>query len=123
LSLAEIVTIADDLGRMASRISRDAREVLTDMLEQMETLADTTNIAAQEAYRRARRDLESEWLTAETVLDDMTNECNRSLNGFVTQAEFHVRRFEKELQKQVALDDIRSQRADPLNSKDDQRGN
>jgi hypothetical protein len=47
----------------------------------------------------------------------MANEGNRSLHGFVTQAEFHVRRFEKELRKQVALDDISSQSADPPNSK------
>ena len=102
LCLADVITIADDLSRMTSKTSDNARDVLAGILEQMEALAKSRSPAALEDYRIARRNLESEWLVAESVLDDTVNQCNRAIHAFVTQADFHVRRFENALQQRNA---------------------
>ena len=94
LSLADIITIADDVGRVTSRITDDGREVLGRVLEQMEEMANEHGRVAVVAYRVARRNLEAEWVAAESVVDDTVNECNRSIHTFVTQADFEIRRFE-----------------------------
>ena len=101
LSLADIITIADDVSRVTSRITDDGREVLRRVLEQMEERANEQGRIAINAYRAARRKLEAEWVTAESVVDDTMNECNRSIHAFVTQADFQIRHFENELQRQA----------------------
>ncbi len=101
LSLADIITIADDVSRMTSRITDNGREVLERVLEQMEEMSNAQGRVAVVAYRVARRNLEAEWLTAEGVVDDTVNECNRSIHSFVTQADFLIRRFENELHRQT----------------------
>gem|GEM_PF-5320818 len=101
LSLADIITIADDVSRVTSRITDDGREVLGRVLEQMEEMANEHGRVAVVAYRVARRNLEAEWVTAESVVDDTMNECNRSIHSFVTQADFLIRRFENKLQQKT----------------------
>ncbi len=101
LSLADIITIADDVSRVTSRITDNGREVLGRVIEQMEEMANEQGRVAVVAYRVARRNLEAEWLTAEGTVDDAVNECNRSIHSFVTQADFLIRRFENELQRQT----------------------
>ena len=101
LSLADIITIADDVSRVTSRITDNGREVLGRVLEQMEEMANEEGRVAVVAYRVARRNLEAEWLTAEGAVDDTVNECNRSIHSFVTQADFLIRRFENELQRKT----------------------
>ncbi len=101
LSLADIITIADDVSRVTSRITDNGREVLDRVLEQMEEMANEQGRVAVVSYRVARRNLEAEWLTAEGTVDDTVNECNRSIHSFVTQADFLIRRFENELQRKT----------------------
>ena len=101
LSLADIITITDDVSRVTSRITDNGREVLARVLEQMEEMANEQGRTAVVAYRVARRNLEVEWVTAESVVDDTMNECNRAIHAFVTQADFQIRHFENELQRQT----------------------
>ncbi|MGI9327744.1 MAG: hypothetical protein ACR2PZ_21180 [Pseudomonadales bacterium] len=100
LSLADILTLADDLRRRISQTTDDGREVLTGALEQMSELTAGQGPAVEDAYRSARRSLESEWVTAESVLDDTVNECTRAIHSFVTQADFIIRRFENTLPRE-----------------------
>ncbi|MFB3105520.1 MAG: hypothetical protein ACE1ZA_11460 [Pseudomonadales bacterium] len=86
---------------MTSRITDNGREVLVRVLAQMEEMANEQGHVAVVAYRVARRNLEAEWVAAESVLDDTVNECNRSIHTFVTQADFEIRRFENELQRKT----------------------
>ena len=99
LSLADIITIADDVSRTTTRITDDGREVLDGVLARMEEQANEQGRVAIDAYRVARRSLEAEWVTAVSVVDDTMNECNRSIHAFVTQADFLIRRFENKLQR------------------------
>ena len=101
LSLADIITIADDVSRVTLRITDNGREVLDRVLEQMEEMANEQGRVAVVSYRVARRNLEAEWLTAEGAVDDTVNECNRSIHSFVTQADFLIRRFENELHRKT----------------------
>ena len=101
LSLADIITIADDVSRVTSRITDDGRIVLGGVLEQMEEMANKQGRMAVVAYRDTRRNLEAEWVTAESVVDDTMNECNRAIHTFVTQAGFQIRHFENELRRQI----------------------
>jgi hypothetical protein len=102
LSLAEVIAAADDLGRMTSHVTENGRDVVRDVLQQLLAQTQEEGQSADAAYRRVRRDLESEWLATENVLDDMLNQCCRALASFATQAEFHVRRFENELRHKTA---------------------
>ncbi len=101
LSLADVITIADDVSRVTSRITDNGREVLDSVLARMEEQANEQGRVAIDAYRVARRGLEAEWVTAESVVDDTVNECNRSIHSFVTQADFLIRRFENELHRKT----------------------
>jgi hypothetical protein len=80
------------------------RELLSEALAQMESLAVATDSqleychTADDAYRQARRTLESEWLDVEAAVAELMGRAVRSINMFVTNAEFEIDKFETNLQ-------------------------
>jgi hypothetical protein len=84
------------------------RELLSEALAQMESLAVATDSqleqsrAADDAYWQARRKLESEWQDAEGAVADLMSRAVRSINMFVTNAEFDIDKFETNLQGMIA---------------------
>lgn len=60
------------------------------------------SLEADDAYCRARGTLESEWLETESAVADLMGQAVRSINMFVTNAEFHIDRFETNLEGMTA---------------------
>lgn len=108
LSLADLILINDDLQVMCSRVTTDGRSTLNKVLLQMESLAKYAGQQhieqareADEAYWQARRKLESEWLEMESKMAAMSNRMLRTVNVFVSKAEFRIRRYELQIQELV----------------------
>ena len=104
LCLGELLCLADDVSGTRSRVVTSGRELLSEALAQMESLAAATDSqleqchAAGDAYWQARRTLESEWLDAEAAVAELMGRAVRSINMFVTNAEFEIDKFETNLQ-------------------------
>lgn len=107
LSLADLILVNDDLQLMSSRLTTDGRATLDKVLVQMELLAKHAGQRienqgeADKAYWDARRKLESEWLVMEGKMADMSNRMLRTVNVFVSKAEFRIRRYELQIQELV----------------------
>ena len=108
LCLGELLCLADDVSGTRSRVITGGRELLSEALAQMESLAVATDSqleqchAADDAYWQARRTLESEWLDAEAAVAELMGRAVRSINMFVIGAEFDIDRFETNLQGMIA---------------------
>ena len=108
MCLGELLCLADDVSGVRSRAITGGRELLSEALSQMESLAVVTgdqlkqSQAADDAYWRARRTLESEWLEAESAVADLMSQAVRSINLFVANAEFNIDKFETNLQEMIA---------------------
>ena len=110
LSLADIIEIADDLQRMSLRAACDGQQVLNEVLERMDELANGRDPNSSDTYRQARHSLETEWQAATHTLQDCFNECNRTLQAFATEADFLIRRFENQINSDAARHKLDAQR-------------
>lgn len=116
LSLADLILVSDDLQLMSSRFTTDGHATLDKVLLQMELLAKHAGQRieqqgeADKTYWEARRKLELAWLVMEGKMADMSNRMLRTVNVFVSKAEFRIRRYELQIQELVTHNQVFSGR-------------
>lgn len=97
--------LADDLARVSRRTRNEGRETIDRIVERMEELDSGSDSAVADALMSAKMEVESGWMNVESLIEDQILECIRSIHAYVTQADFHIQRFENATRRRAGWRD------------------
>lgn len=117
LLLSELIQLADELGHRGHRLRGDGRIILDDVLANLETHSNSTQVSTNsviEANRRSlaavRRELQSSWLRVDAIIDDLMSSAADELYGFASLAESHIAACERAVHHRQVCDSVQSAR-------------
>jgi len=117
LRLGELIQLADELGHRGDRIRGDARRILDDVLDKLQTHCNSTQASTNsdiEANRRSfgavRRELRSSWLRVDAIIDDLMSSAADELYGFANIAESRIAACERAVHHRQVCDNLKTKR-------------
>lgn len=102
LYLGELVQLSDELAHRSSRLRDDGRKILDAILTRLEAL-DTNEYgssgssakADRGAFSTVRRELHSDWLRVDSMIDDLLSSAADELSNFANTAESRIAACER----------------------------
>lgn len=102
LYLGELVQLSDELAHRSSRLRDDGRKILDAILTRLEAL-DTNEYgssvssakADRGAFSTVRRELHSDWLRVDSMIDDLLSSAVDELSNFANTAESRIAACER----------------------------
>ncbi len=117
LRLGELIQLADELGHRGHRLRGDGRRILDDVLANLQAQCNSTQAstnsdieANRRSFRAVRRELQSNWLRVDAIIDDLMSSAADELYGFANIAESRIAACERAVHHRQIRDGVNSGR-------------